>query len=170
VNLETGATVDYPAVRRFSWSGESARAIAFHRYGAEAGPTGTAPGGTGGASGAPAGGAAADRAKGSDLIVRDLATGNELTIGGVSEFSFDKPGRWLAWAIDAQEKVGNGVSVRDLDTGVVTPLVSARAVFEKPTWNEEGSAWRFCRGGKTRLTKPNSTLWWERSSRAPSRW
>lgn len=133
VNLETGATVDYPAVRRFAWSGESARAIAFHRYGVEAGPMVTAPGGPGGAG-------AADRPKGADLIVRDLATGNELTMGGVSEFSFDKPGRWLAWTIDVQEKVGNGVSVRDLETGVVTPLVSARAVFEKPTWNEAGDA------------------------------
>jgi hypothetical protein len=35
--------------------------------------------------------------------------GKELNIGNVSEFAFDKYGRWLAVAVDAQGQAGNGI-------------------------------------------------------------
>lgn len=135
VSLATGAKTEYPKVRRFVFSGgETSLALALHRFGADAPSGGAAPA------------ASSNRPKGSDLIVRDLASGNELTIGGVSEFSFDKPGRWLAWTIDVEEKIGNGVSLRDLKTGTVTPLDSGKAVYERPTWNEEGTAFAVLKG------------------------
>ncbi len=65
--------------------------------------------------------------RGSDLILVDLAAGTELSLGSVSDFAFDKPGNWLAWTVDAPDKIGNGVELRDMRTGAVTALDSAKA-------------------------------------------
>ena len=111
VNLETGEATDYPKSRQFAFSGDSALAFAVHRYGPDD--------------------AGRDKPKGATLIVRDLDPGTELALGNVGEFAFDKAGRLLAWTIDADEQLGNGVHVRDLKTGSIRTLASARAVFER---------------------------------------
>jgi len=141
VNLATGDKREYPKIRRFAFSGESSAWIALHRYQPEAS-------GQGGGGPAPAGrGATApDRPKGSDLILRELATGNELNVGNVSEFSFRKDGRFLAYAVDAQDKAGNGVQLRNMQSGAVTPLDSASATYERLTWTEKGEALGVLRG------------------------
>src|SRR4029079_7501347 len=106
VNLETGDKREYPKIRRFAFSGESSGWIALHRYGPDApaggGGGGAAPagGGRGPAPAVSAGGTDPERPRGSDLLLRELATGgtteNVLNIGNVSEFSFRKDGRLLA--------------------------------------------------------------------------
>jgi dipeptidyl aminopeptidase/acylaminoacyl peptidase len=145
VNLATGEKREYPKIRRFAFSGESAGWIALHRYGPDApagGAGGAAPpaaGGRGAAAGA-GNGATPDRPRGTDLLLRDLATGAELNVGNVSEFSFRKDGRLLALAIDAQDKAGNGLQLRDMTTGVVTPLDSGTASYERISWSDKGDA------------------------------
>ena len=59
-------------------------------------------------------GAASDRPRGTDLILRELASGQELSVGNVADFTFSKDGNLLAWTIDAQDKIGNGVQLRDM--------------------------------------------------------
>jgi len=150
VNLETGDKREYPKIRRFAFSGESSGWIALHRYGPDApaggGGGGAAPagGGRGPAPAGNAGGNAPERPRGSDLLLRELATGatteNVLNIGNVSEFSFRKDGRLLALAIDAQDKAGNGLQLRDMTKGSVTPLDSGAATYERITWSEKGDA------------------------------
>jgi dipeptidyl aminopeptidase/acylaminoacyl peptidase len=143
VNLATGDKHEYSKVRRFAFSGESPQWIALHRYGADlpAGP-GQAPAAAAGGRGGPAvpGGGAPERPRGSDLILRELATGAEINVGNVSEFSFRRDGRLLAVAIDAQDKVGNGLEVRDMTTGVLSPLDNGGASYERITWSEKGDA------------------------------
>ena len=144
VNLATGEKHDYPKVRRFAFSGESSRWIALQRYQPE--PPNSGAGGGGRATG----GAAADRPKGSDLLLVELATGTELNVGNVSELAFRKDGRYLAYAIDAQDKAGNGVQLRDMQHGSVLPLDSGSAAFEKLSWTETGDALAFVRGVENR--------------------
>src|SRR4051812_38787092 len=75
VNLATGDKQEYPKIRRFAFSGESSAWIALHRYGADAaagGGTGGAPAGGRGAAPAAGGAGAADRPRGSDLLLREL--------------------------------------------------------------------------------------------------
>lgn len=79
---------------------------------------------------APAGNPADDRPQGADLLLYELASGNELNFGNVGDFAFDKKGDWLAWLIDAQDKAGNGVEVRNMETGAVT---RPRSRSRKPT-------------------------------------
>lgn len=138
VNLATGEKKEFPKIRRFAFSGESSGWIALHRFG----PDAPAGGGGGGA----AGDAAPDRPRGTDLLLHDLATGAELNVGNVSEFSFRKDGRLLAFAIDAAEKAGNGLQIRDMSSGAVTPIDSGSASYERITWSENGDALAVLKG------------------------
>ncbi len=64
----------------------------------------------------------------------------------MSDFAFTKNGEWLAWIVDAQEQAGNGVNVRNLDTGAVLPLDSAKAIYKGLSWTEKGDALAVVRG------------------------
>jgi acetyl esterase/lipase len=151
IELASGDKREFEKVRRFAFSGEMATAIAIHRYA----PTPATPAGASGAAGpAPAAGGrggnnnnnAEERTQGSDMIVLDLASGTELNVGNVADFSFDKRGDRLAWIIDAQDKEGNGVAVRDMKTGAVMPLDSAKATYKGLTWTERGDGLATLRG------------------------
>jgi dienelactone hydrolase len=151
LNLATGEKKEYPKIRRFAFSGESAGWIAMQRYGPDApgGGAAVAPAGGGGGGrggGAPAGGGATERPRGTDLILRDLAKNVELNVGNVSEFSFRKDGKLLALAIDAQDKAGNGLQLRDMTTGAVSGLDSGNASYERITWSEKADALAVLKG------------------------
>jgi dipeptidyl aminopeptidase/acylaminoacyl peptidase len=83
-------------------------------------------------------------------LLRDLASGSELNVGNVSEFSFRKDGRLLALAIDATDKAGNGLQVRDMTSGAVTALDSGNASYERITWSENGEALAVLKGTDNR--------------------
>ena len=144
VNLSTGEKRDYGKIRKFAFSGEASTWIAMQRY-APAPP----PGGGAAPSGPPAGDGPnipPDRPRGTDLILRELATGQELNIGNVADFAFTRDGRYLAWTIDAQDKVGNGIQLRDMVRGIVTVLDSGRASYERPSWTDKGDGLAVLRG------------------------
>jgi dipeptidyl aminopeptidase/acylaminoacyl peptidase len=154
VNLASGEKLAYPKIRRFAFSGDSSAWIALNRYPAQTTPGGgEAPGAAaggggrgGGGAAAPAAGAPSDRPRGTDLILRELATGNELSVGNVGDFSFSRDGKLLAWTIDAQDKAGNGIQLRDMQQGTVRVLDSGNAVYERPTWTEKGDALAVLKG------------------------
>jgi len=150
VDLSTGKETTFEKTRRFAFSGEKGGWVALQKFGADGaapaagGPAAGGPPPTPGPSGAAT--AASDRPRGSDVILRDLATGAELNIGNVVEFAFDRPGRRLAFVIDAQDKSGNGVVVRDLETGAVRALDSDKASYERLAWTEAGDALAVLKG------------------------
>ncbi len=158
VNLATGDKQEFPKIRRFSFSGESSPWIALHRYqpeaagqqaGADSAAAGRGPStGSGAASAQPP-----DRPKGSDLLLLELATGNELNVGNVSEFSFRRDGRFLAYTIDAQDKAGNGIQLHDMKTGAVVPLDSGNASYEKISWTQKGDALAVLKGSDDKAYK-----------------
>ena len=149
VNLTSGEKTTIAKIRRFAFAGEAGGWVALHRYGATpatgAGPAVPAPGGppVPPPPGAAPGGATPPRdtaPRGTDLILRDLKTGSELSIGNVSEFNFNKSGRYLALVIDAAEQIGNGIQIRDMQTGVITPLETNPSFYERLAWTEDGDA------------------------------
>ena len=144
VNLSTGEKIEFEKVRRFVFSGEASSWIALQKYPPEvqAGEQRRAapPSRTAGA------GPREERASGTDLILHELASSKELSIGNVFEFSFDKKGRWLAWIVDAQDKSGNGVQLRNMSTGAVVPLDSDKAVYRRLCWTEKGDTLAVLKG------------------------
>lgn len=126
LNLSTEKTAVFDKIKSFTFAGEAATWIAMHR------PPGESQ----------------DKEKwsGSDLLLRELATGNQLNIGNVSEYAFDKKGTWLVWIIDAQDKTGNGVTLRNVSTGAVIPIESDSATYKGLTWTEEGDGLAVLKG------------------------
>jgi dipeptidyl aminopeptidase/acylaminoacyl peptidase len=149
VNLATGEKVEYEGIRRFSFSGESVTHLALHKNPASA----PAPDASQASPSVPPAiaalfgrGAAPERPTGSDLILRELATGNELTLGNVAEFAFDKKGRFLAMTVDAQGQLGNGVQLRNMSTAALVVLDSGKATYRGLNWTEDGDALAVLKG------------------------
>jgi len=120
LNLASGDKLEFDKIRSFAFSRENPGWLALLKNAPE--------------------GQAREKEKwsGSDLILRELATGKELVFGNVAEFSFDKKGRWLAMIIDAYGMGGNGVAVRNMTTGVVSSLDNDKANYKSLTWTEKG--------------------------------
>jgi dipeptidyl aminopeptidase/acylaminoacyl peptidase len=133
LSLETEKKTEFEKIRRFDFSGERSGWIALHRYGADSPPAGGPPAGPPAAQGAQQ----SNRASGSDLILRELVSGNELSLGNVSEFSFDNKGDWMVWIVDAQDRVGNGIQARNMSTGAIIPLDSDKANYKGLNWTEK---------------------------------
>lgn len=126
VNLLTGEKIEFGNVKKFTFPGENSSWLVLHKY--------------------PPAHQAKEKWSGSDLILYDLPSGNELNIGNVSEFVIDKKGLWLAWIIDAQEKTGNGVQARNMTTGRVILLDSDQAVYKRLNWNDKGDGLAVLKG------------------------
>ena len=135
VNLTTGEKREFEKIRRIEFDGETPRWIAMQGYAPEAagGPPGT-------------GGGAASRPLGTDLLLHRLGTDVVFNIGNVSEFAFDEKGRWLAYTIDARDHFGNGVQLRDLNSGVVTSVDAGKALYRRIAWTDTFPAFAFLRG------------------------
>ena len=148
VNLATGAVKKFEKVRRATFSGERGAWVAMHMYvpempGAGAGAGAAAPpasGRAGGPGGPPA------RAQGADLLLHEIATGQLIPLGNVSDFGFDKSGDWLAWTVEARDQLGNGVQIFNTVTRSIRSLDGAKATYARLTWSEDGKALAVLRG------------------------
>ncbi len=139
VNLATGDKKEYARIRRFAFNGDTSTHVALHRAPASPAPGGGAQAPAAPPTGPPSGGGAPDsRPRGTDLILRDLASGAELNFGNVSEFAFPRDGKFLAVVIDAADKVGNGIQLRNMLTGTVSSLDTDTANYERLSWTEKG--------------------------------
>lgn len=120
VNLATGDKVEYDKIKSFAFSRENPAWLALLKNAPESQSR------------------EKDKWSGSDLILRELATGKELMFGNVAEFAFDKKGQWLALVIDAFGQTGNGIELRSMATGVVMSLDNDKANYKSLTWTEKG--------------------------------
>lgn len=74
---------------------------------------------------------------GATLIVRELATGRDTSFGNVSEYAWQDKGRLLAFAINADDKTGNGVHLYDPSSGSLRVLDSSPAIYTALVWRKE---------------------------------
>ena len=122
VELNSAKVTSFDKVKSFAFSGELPGWLALHKYTGEAQDK-EPP---------------ATRFSGSDLLLYELATGDHLNLGNVAEYAFNKPGTHLAIAIDAAEKSGNGIQLRDMRSGTLSHLDSAKANYKSLSWTEKG--------------------------------
>lgn len=76
---------------------------------------------------------------GVDVVVHDFSTGADMSFGNVSEMAWQDEGPLLAMAIDADDQVGNGVTVYDPATGRIRSLDAAEATYRSLAWRDESS-------------------------------
>jgi len=93
------------------------------------------------------------RHNGADLIVRELATGATRNIGNVNLFELNESARFLAYTVDAAERLGNGLYLLDLTTNEARALASAAADFDQMAWSEKGANLTALRGDKKATSK-----------------
>jgi len=122
LNLTTGEKVEYEKMKSFAFSAENPTWIALQK----AAPEGQAR--------------EKEKWSGSDLILRELATGKELVLGNVTESACDKKGGQLALLIDAYGLSGNGLLLRNMSTGAIIPLDTDKATYKSLSWTEKGDA------------------------------
>lgn len=137
VNLATGEKKEFDRIRRFVFGGDTPRYLALYAYAASV--AGGAPAAQNAPS-APAGPASAD------LLLYELAAGTTMNIGNVGEFAFDKSGSFLAYTIDARDRIGNGLQLRDTRSDVVKALDSEAALYRRLAWVDSGFALAVLRG------------------------
>ncbi|MFO0880356.1 MAG: prolyl oligopeptidase family serine peptidase [Gemmataceae bacterium] len=149
VQLETGEKTEFEGVTRFAFSGPQTAYLALHR--SPPAPTMSALSMLAGAAGA--GAAPPSRSRGSDLVLRELTTGKELTLGNVAEFAFDREGLTLALVLDTQNQTSNGVQLRHLKTSALHQLDSGKATYEGLTWTEKGDGFTLLKGVEDKAFK-----------------
>jgi hypothetical protein len=128
VNLATGEKTEFEKIRGLAFSGDNPGFVALQRYAPESQDK------------------EKDKWTGSDLLVRELASGKEINVGNVSEYAFDKAGTRLALVIDAQGQAGNGLQLRDMASGAVSSLDNDKASYKSLSWTEKGEALTVLKG------------------------
>ncbi len=156
MSLPDGKVTMVEKVGTFRLPEESAAWLAYYKGTGGAGGGGAAAGGRGGRGGgggaAPAGGRggagggqagaanARDRKQpGSDLILRNLATGEETTIPEVSEYLWNTKGDWLAYAASSNDAAKDGAFARRMSDGTVTTLQSGKGRYRSLVFDEVGT-------------------------------
>jgi dipeptidyl aminopeptidase/acylaminoacyl peptidase len=149
MSLATGQVTTMEKVGSFRLPEESPAWLAYYKGVGGGGPAaaGGRGGRGGGRQGAPPaaapqgrGGNARERRKepGSDLILRNLASGEETTIAEVTEYTFDKKGTHLAYTVSSNDAAKDGAFARRLADGVVTTLHAGRGRYRGISFDEAG--------------------------------
>lgn len=75
---------------------------------------------------------------GSDLVLRNLATGAERIFPEVLEFSLSKDARHLVYAVSSKLEEGNGLyAIGTADSGAPVELLKGKGKYTKITWDED---------------------------------
>ncbi len=128
IDLATGGKTEFEKVRGLAFSGDNPGFVALHRYAPESQEK------------------EKDKWTGSDLLLRELASGKEVNVGNVAESAFDKAGARLALIIDAQGQAGNGLQLRDMTSGAVSSLDNDKASYKSLSWADKSEALAVLKG------------------------
>lgn len=87
--------------------------------------------------------AAPRKETGTPLVMRSLASGQEVRIEDVTSFALSDNERWLAYAIGEADSTKSGLFLRDLTSGTVTALRSGKARYRNMTFDREATQLAF---------------------------
>ena len=80
---------------------------------------------------------------GSDLVLRELATGKEVTIPEVTEYVWNKAGTWLAYAVSSKTPENDGAFVRRAADGETRGLLKGASHYKGFAFDENGAQLAF---------------------------
>jgi len=84
-----------------------------------------------------------EKKAGTVLVVRNLETGSESLVDGVTEYVFAKQGNRLAYAVSTEDGEGDGTFVLNPDDGSVLSLANGEGVYKSLVFDEEGEQLAF---------------------------
>ncbi len=151
LSLADGKVTVIERVRGFQLARDGGRFVAYQVDADTTPATGRGANGAGAAGAAAAGGASAARADsvrpaarrkdpGTPLVLHEIATGTEVRIEGVTNYTIDQKERWLVYATTGADSLNaDGVFVRDLASGTVTPIKVATGNYRSLAIDEAGT-------------------------------
>jgi hypothetical protein len=168
LDLTNGTKTQYPAVESFSFSPDGEWLLLRPKGATPAPAAANAAAGRGGRGGAAGGNAGSSDAPGTDLLMKQLATGAQRYVGNVGSYAFDDAGKLLAYTVRGQQKLGNGVYVMTLASGDQKMLDAAASDYDALTWSQEGTNLAVLRGEKPKgkVQKENVLLAWRNAASA----
>ena len=75
---------------------------------------------------------------GTELVVRELATGKETKIAEVDDYLWNKPGTWLAYAVSSKTPENNGAMALEAASGRTVDLLKGLGNYKNLTFDEKG--------------------------------
>jgi dipeptidyl aminopeptidase/acylaminoacyl peptidase len=105
---------------------------------------------------------------GTDLIVRDLASGTMTTIPDVSEYVWTKGGEWLAYGVSSKTPANDGAYVWQASNGATRPLASGLGHYKQFAFDDAGRQLAFVsdRDDYQGDPPPFTVYFWTSSERA----
>jgi hypothetical protein len=104
------------------------------RPGGRAGAMGTRPGGAGGPGGSDD---PKEKEDGTELILRDLPSGQETSFENVMEYAFDEKGTWLAYTAENEDGDADGVFGVATASGEASPVLTGEGKYARLTVSKE---------------------------------
>ncbi len=169
LSLADGRVTLIDRVRGFQVARDGGRFVAYQIDADSTAAAGRTPAARPGAGEAPARDSTAAPAKrkdaGAPLVLRDLASGTEVRIDGVTNYVMDRGEKWLAYSVTGADSLSvDGVYVRELATGAVTPLKVATGNYRSLAIDEAGTQLAFVtdadewKSEKSRVTLYHASL------------
>lgn len=134
MSLPSGQVTTLPKVRSFTMADEGGRFLLYRRMAdSSAGANGDSSARRG-ASRSEEDSSASKRPTpetGSALVLRTLASGDEMVLEDVTSYVLDDSERWLAYAVGEADSLASGLYLRDLASGTVHTLRPGMARYRK---------------------------------------
>ena len=80
---------------------------------------------------------------GADLLIRNLVTGDEVTVPDVNEYEWNKTGDWIAYAVSSTDAAKDGAFARHIADGAVKTLHAGRGHYKSLAFDEAGTQLAF---------------------------
>lgn len=156
VNVADGAVTRIANVRSYRLARNGGRFIAYLLD-----DTTTArPNGAAGQAPTPGAAAGPRREYGTTLVLRELATGAERRIEGVTNYAFDDGETLLGYTVTTRNGTGNGAFVHTLATGTVTTLVAGPATYRGFTFDRAGKQVAFVSDVNDSTPRPRFSVYY----------
>ncbi len=75
---------------------------------------------------------------GTTLVLRELGSGDETSIDHVTQYTFAKDGRHLAYAVSTKDGADDGVYLLPVEDGNAIPLATGEGEYKSPVFDESG--------------------------------
>ena len=80
---------------------------------------------------------------GSDLVIRNLTTGEDVTIPLVSDFAWNRDGSWIAYGVSSQKAEEDGAFARQTNDGTTVALHAGKGNYKGFAFDEAGAQLAF---------------------------
>jgi dipeptidyl aminopeptidase/acylaminoacyl peptidase len=139
MNLQTGKREVFNNILSFSFSGDGF-SVALKRYKEKE-----------------------QKHEGTDLIVRNLSTLEDINFGNISEYKWQHEGALLALIISARDKAGNGIQLFNPKMGNIQVLDSMNSLYSGLQWRKKSSDLAVYRAEENELfeSDTNNILVWK---------